>query len=177
MDQRGGDPRWRHAEHDWETTEAEVDPWAHRTGGMRNLHTDVEYGGGGHYTEIERLTRLAFTWIWDGDTTRQLIELDFEEIDGTTTAASPTAAAGRGGRALARGRLGQGSRQPRAHARGRPAQGGSPRAFQMADGGVDRRGPLGYQSDQIARELGRFASVDRITGLWLLCATGFGWIA
>jgi uncharacterized protein YndB with AHSA1/START domain len=27
---------------------------------------------------------LAFTWIWDGDDQRQLIELDFEEIDGAT---------------------------------------------------------------------------------------------
>ena len=47
--------RWWHAEHDWETTEAEVDL---RVGGavrvvMRNPHEDVEYGGGGRYTEIE----------------------------------------------------------------------------------------------------------------------------
>ena len=63
--------RWWHAEHDWETTEAEVDL---RVGGavrvvMRDPHKDVEYGGGGRYTEIEPPTRLAFTWIWDGDTT------------------------------------------------------------------------------------------------------------
>ena len=79
--------RWWHAEHDWETTEAEVDL---RVGGavrvvMRNPHEDVEYGGGGTYTEIEPPTRLAFTWLWDGNPTRQLIELDFEEIDGATT--------------------------------------------------------------------------------------------
>jgi uncharacterized protein YndB with AHSA1/START domain/GNAT superfamily N-acetyltransferase len=79
--------RWWHAEHDWETTEAEVDL---RVGGavrvvMRNPHDDIEYGGGGRYTEIEPPTRLAFTWIWDGDTKRQLIELDFEEADGVTT--------------------------------------------------------------------------------------------
>ena len=79
--------RWWHAEHDWETTVAEVDL---RVGGavrvvMRNPHEDVEYGGGGRYTEIEPPTRLAFTWIWDGDTTRQLIELGFEESDGATT--------------------------------------------------------------------------------------------
>ena len=79
--------RWWHAEHDWETTEAEVDL---RVGGtvrvvMRNPHEDVEYGGGGRYTEIEPPTRLAFTWIWDGNDTRQLIELDFEETDGVTT--------------------------------------------------------------------------------------------
>jgi uncharacterized protein YndB with AHSA1/START domain len=79
--------RWWHAEHDWETTEAEVDL---RVGGavrvvMRNPHEDIEYGGGGRYTEIEPPTRLAFTWVWDGDTKRQLIELDFEEADGVTT--------------------------------------------------------------------------------------------
>jgi uncharacterized protein YndB with AHSA1/START domain len=79
--------RWWQAEHDWETTEAEVDL---RVGGvvrvvMRDPNKDIEYGGGGNYTEIEPPTRLAFTWIWDGDTTRTLIELDFEETDGITT--------------------------------------------------------------------------------------------
>ena len=47
--------RWWHAEHDWETTVAEVDL---RVGGevrvvMRDPHEDVEYGGGGRYTEID----------------------------------------------------------------------------------------------------------------------------
>ena len=79
--------RWWQAEHGWETSEAEVDL---RVGGavrvvMRDPRRDVEHGGGGNYTEIERPTRLAFTWIWDGDDTRQLIELDFEETDGRTT--------------------------------------------------------------------------------------------
>ena len=79
--------RWWHAEHDWETTEAEVDL---RVGGevrvvMRDPHKDIEYGGGGRYTEIEPPTRLAFTWIWDGDTRRTLIEIDFDETDGVTT--------------------------------------------------------------------------------------------
>ena len=79
--------RWWHAEHDWETTEAEVDL---HVGGvvrvvMRNPHTGTEYGGGGRYTEIDPPTRLAFTWIWDGNKTRQLIELDFEETNGITT--------------------------------------------------------------------------------------------
>ena len=79
--------RWWHAEHDWETTVAEVDL---RVGGpvrvvMRNPHDDVEYGGGGRYTEVEPPSRLAFTWIWDGNDTRQLIEIDFEETDGVTT--------------------------------------------------------------------------------------------
>jgi len=79
--------RWWHAERDWETTEAEVDL---RVGGtvrvvMRNPHKDAEYGGGGRYTEIDPPRRLAFTWIWDGNDTRQLIEIDFEEASGVTT--------------------------------------------------------------------------------------------
>ena len=52
---------------------------------MLDPATDREHGGGGHYTEIERPTRLAFTWIWDGDSRRTLIEVDFEEHDGATT--------------------------------------------------------------------------------------------
>jgi uncharacterized protein YndB with AHSA1/START domain len=79
--------RWWHTELGWDTAEAEVDL---RVGGvvrvvMRDPSKDVEYGGGGNYTEIERPTRLAFTWTWDGDTRRTLIELDFEETDGSTT--------------------------------------------------------------------------------------------
>jgi uncharacterized protein YndB with AHSA1/START domain len=80
--------RWWHAEHDWETTEAEVDL---RVGGtvrvvMRNPHEDVEYGGGGEYTEVTPPTRLAFTWTWDDEPTRRtLIAIDFEEADGVTT--------------------------------------------------------------------------------------------
>ena len=80
--------RWFHAEHDWETTEAQVDL---RLGGnvrvvMRDPHKDVEYGGGGHYTEIDPPSRLVFTWTWDDDVDREtVIELDFEETNGTTT--------------------------------------------------------------------------------------------
>ena len=79
--------RWWHVELGWETAAAEVDL---RVGGavrvvMRDPDKDVEYGGGGRYTEIEPPIRLAFTWIWDDDTTRTLIELDFEETDGITT--------------------------------------------------------------------------------------------
>jgi uncharacterized protein YndB with AHSA1/START domain len=78
--------RWWHVDRDWETAVAEVDL---RIGGtvrvvMRNPHTDVEYGGGGQYTEIAPPKRLAFTWLWDGNDTRQLIEIDFEETDGVT---------------------------------------------------------------------------------------------
>jgi uncharacterized protein YndB with AHSA1/START domain len=80
--------RWFHAEHDWETTEAQVDL---RLGGavrvvMRDPDKDVEYGGGGEYTEIDPPTRLAFTWTWDDDLPRQtLIEINFEETEGVTT--------------------------------------------------------------------------------------------
>jgi len=79
--------RWWHTEPGWETSEAEVDL---RVGGtvrvaMRDPEKDVEYGGGGTYTEVEPSTRLAFTWTWDGDTRQTLIEIDFEESDGVTT--------------------------------------------------------------------------------------------
>jgi uncharacterized protein YndB with AHSA1/START domain len=79
--------RWWQAERGWETSEAEVDL---RVGGvvrvvMRDPSKGVDYGGGGTYTEIERPTRLAFTWIWDGHPRRTLIEIDFEETDGITT--------------------------------------------------------------------------------------------
>jgi uncharacterized protein YndB with AHSA1/START domain len=80
--------RWFHAVHDWETTEAEVDP---RVGGtvrvvMRDPHKDEEYGGGGRYTEIDPPRRLAFTWTWDDPERnyQQLIEIEFEEADGAT---------------------------------------------------------------------------------------------
>jgi uncharacterized protein YndB with AHSA1/START domain len=57
--------RWWHADRDWETPVAEVDL---RVGGtvrvvMRDPHQDVEYGGGGQYTEVDPPRRLAFTWI------------------------------------------------------------------------------------------------------------------
>jgi uncharacterized protein YndB with AHSA1/START domain len=79
--------RWWHAEHDWETTEASVDL---RVGGevrvvMRDPDNDVEYGGGGRYIEIDPPRRLAFSWFWDGNDKRQLIEIDFEEVEGVTT--------------------------------------------------------------------------------------------
>jgi uncharacterized protein YndB with AHSA1/START domain len=80
--------RWWHAEHDWETTVAEVDL---RPGGvvrvvMRDPSGEIEYGGGGRYTEIDPPRRLAFTWLWDGSDKRQLIEIDFEETSaGVTT--------------------------------------------------------------------------------------------
>ncbi len=79
--------RWWQAERDWETPEAVVDL---RVGGdvrvvMRNPHTGAEFGGGGKYAEIEPPRRLAFTWLWDGEATQTLIEIDFEETEGVTT--------------------------------------------------------------------------------------------
>jgi len=79
--------RWLHAGRDWETTEAEVDL---RVGGtvrvvMRDPEADAEYGGGGTYTEIDPPRRLAFTWLWDDNSTRMLIEIDFEEAGDVTT--------------------------------------------------------------------------------------------
>jgi uncharacterized protein YndB with AHSA1/START domain len=73
--------RWWHAERDWETPSAEVDP---RLGGllritMRNPADGTEYGGSGEYTILERPRRLAFTWTWDDDelARRQLVEVEF----------------------------------------------------------------------------------------------------
>lgn len=79
--------RWFHGEHAWETPVAEVDL---RLGGnvrvvMRDPEKGDEHGGGGHYTEIDPPTRLAFTWTWDSDDRETLIELDFEEAEGVTT--------------------------------------------------------------------------------------------
>jgi uncharacterized protein YndB with AHSA1/START domain len=79
--------RWFHGEKAWETSEAQVDL---RLGGtvrvvMRDPDKDITYGGGGHYTEIDPPTRLAFTWTWDNEGRETLIELDFIEADGATT--------------------------------------------------------------------------------------------
>lgn len=79
--------RWFHGREAWETPLAEVDL---RIGGavrvvMRDPLEGTEHGGGGHYTEIDPPTRLAFTWSWDDDPTETLIELDFEEGEGQTT--------------------------------------------------------------------------------------------
>jgi uncharacterized protein YndB with AHSA1/START domain len=79
--------RWFHAEHDWETPEAQVDL---RVGGavrvvMRDPAQGREVGGGGNYTLIEPPTRLAFTWTWDGEDRQTLIELAFLEAEGMTT--------------------------------------------------------------------------------------------
>jgi uncharacterized protein YndB with AHSA1/START domain len=79
--------RWFHGQHHWETPEAQVDL---RIGGavrvvMRDPGDGAEHGGGGHYTEIDPPTRLAFTWTWDDEEDREtLIEIDFEEAEGAT---------------------------------------------------------------------------------------------
>jgi uncharacterized protein YndB with AHSA1/START domain len=79
--------RWFHGMPDWDTPEAKVDL---RVGGrvrvvMRDPEEGVSYGGGGHYTLVERPSRLAFTWTWDREPHESHIEIEFEEIDGTTT--------------------------------------------------------------------------------------------
>jgi uncharacterized protein YndB with AHSA1/START domain len=79
--------RWFYGHPDWETPEAQVDL---RVGGavrvvMRDPEKGAEHGGGGHYTEVDPPTRLAFTWTWDDDPRETLIEIDFEEAAGATT--------------------------------------------------------------------------------------------
>ncbi|MBS1845050.1 MAG: SRPBCC domain-containing protein [Actinobacteria bacterium] len=80
--------RWWHARPAWSTPEASVDL---RVGGavrvvMRDTDGDL-HGGGGHYTEVERPHRLAFTWTWDRseEARETLIEVAFVESGGATT--------------------------------------------------------------------------------------------
>jgi len=79
--------RWFHADRDWETAEATVDL---RVGGalrlvMRNPANEKSYGASGVYTEVERPTRLAFTWNWDDGAVDTLIEIDFEPLGDEAT--------------------------------------------------------------------------------------------
>ena len=79
--------RWFHADPEWETPSAEVDL---RVGGrlrvvMRDPKVGEDHGASGEYTVIDPPRRLAFTWLWDDNPTRMLIEIDFEEADGATT--------------------------------------------------------------------------------------------
>lgn len=79
--------RWFRGQRNLVTPEASVDL---RVGGavrvvMHNPETGEDYGGGGLYTEIDPPRRLSFTWLWDDQPTRMLIEIDFEENDGATT--------------------------------------------------------------------------------------------
>jgi uncharacterized protein YndB with AHSA1/START domain len=78
--------RWFYGRSDWEAPVAEVDL---RVGGavrvvMRDPETGAEHGGGGRYTEIDRPTRLAFTWSWDDDERETQIEVDFMEEEDAT---------------------------------------------------------------------------------------------
>ena len=88
--------RWWHAGRDWETPVAQVDL---RVGGairvvMRNPHEDIEYGGGGEYTEVDPPRRLAFTWTWDGDSTGQLMSSTSRRAPAPPQSASPIAVCG-----------------------------------------------------------------------------------
>ncbi len=80
--------RWFHGQRSWETPEAEVDL---RVGGtvrirMSDPESDREAIGSGVYKEIDRPTRLAFSWSWADDAEREmLIEVDFEELDSGET--------------------------------------------------------------------------------------------
>jgi uncharacterized protein YndB with AHSA1/START domain len=78
--------RWWRTERGYDTSEAVVEL---EVGGavrvvMHDPEKDEHYGGGGKYTEIDRPHRLAFTWLWDRETRRTLIEIDFEETDDGT---------------------------------------------------------------------------------------------
>jgi uncharacterized protein YndB with AHSA1/START domain len=80
--------RWWQAGTGWDTPEAKVDL---KIGGeirvvMHDPEKEARYGGGGRYTEIDRPSRLAFTWVWDDDREQaeQTIEIDFTERDGET---------------------------------------------------------------------------------------------
>ena len=89
--------RWWRVEHEWETTEAEVDV---RIGGavrvvMRDPGKDAEYGGGGTYTEIEPPTVSPSPGRGTATRRQTLIEIDFiEERRRHHASASPTAASG-----------------------------------------------------------------------------------
>jgi uncharacterized protein YndB with AHSA1/START domain len=80
--------RWWHAEHSWETPLARVDL---RIGGeihltMRNPEDGSEYTGRGRFTVIDAPRRLAFTWVWESDTTaRQLVDVEFIDQGESTT--------------------------------------------------------------------------------------------
>jgi uncharacterized protein YndB with AHSA1/START domain len=80
--------RWWQAGTGWDTPEATVDL---KIGGeirvvMHDPEKEARYGGRGRYTEIDRPSRLAFTWVWDDDREQveQSIEIDFTERDGET---------------------------------------------------------------------------------------------
>jgi uncharacterized protein YndB with AHSA1/START domain len=78
--------RWFHPAPDWDTPEAEVDL---RVGGkvrvVMRRPDGTEAEAQGEYTLIDRPNRLVMTWTFDDDpSNEQLIELSFEESDGST---------------------------------------------------------------------------------------------
>jgi uncharacterized protein YndB with AHSA1/START domain len=77
--------RWWRPQDGWQTPEAVVEP---RVGGtIRVVMHDPDgetHGASGTYTEVERPTRLAFTWTWDGSERQGVVEVDFEDRDGRT---------------------------------------------------------------------------------------------
>jgi len=83
--------RWLHADPEWETPVAESD---RRVGGATRLvmrrPDGTEEAWTGEYTEFDPPHRVAFTFTWDEGATAapvpSLVELDFTESDGVTTA-------------------------------------------------------------------------------------------
>ena len=73
--------RWWRPQDGWHTPEAIVDL---RVGGtIRVVMHDPDgdsHGATGTYTEVERPTRLAFTWTWDRSELQGLVEVDFEAL-------------------------------------------------------------------------------------------------
>ena len=77
--------RWWVPQDGWQTPQAVVDL---RVGGeIRVLMRDRDgdpHGGGGTYTEVERPSRIAFTWTWDGSDRETLVEVDFQALGDLT---------------------------------------------------------------------------------------------
>ena len=79
--------RWWAADPDWDTPEAEVDL---RRGGryrltMRDPANGNEHTVEGEYTEIERPSRLAYTWSWIGYPMDTLVTVEFRPMGDATT--------------------------------------------------------------------------------------------
>ena len=79
--------RWFHPGADWETPEADVDL---RVGGrvrvVMRRPDGSEVEAQGEFLLVDRPHRLEMTWTFSDDSAnRQLIELTFSEVDGSTT--------------------------------------------------------------------------------------------
>lgn len=79
--------RWFHCGPAWETPVAEVDL---RVGGSVRIvmrrPDGRQSGAHGEYTMIDRPHRLVMAWTFDdAPSNRQLVEVAFDEADGTTT--------------------------------------------------------------------------------------------